>query len=604
MTRHRTLFLFTLALLICLAAPGFVRAWPGTGEWIPVYKGGVFLQDPSGDASGSRNIVADPTHDAAFIFNDGQYIYFRLRLDESPEGKGGQGLLQSFGWGVEIDTNLTAADYEWLLIVDGIAKTELVELRQNVVQGTLGDPGDNTETICATVPLAGNHQISPADTAINGDQDYFLDWRFPYDTFKQCTGLTDSSPLRLFFGSSPSANSLREQGGDLVGGSDLYTGFSDYVTPFGTRPTTGAVRFVQDLAGNGDVTVIDAGNPVYVRVDDGDQNHSSATLQTVTVTLTTPSGDSETLVLTETGVDTGVFTGSLPSLTAAPIQEDGTMQVAAPQETVTVTYVDGIDADLDLDQPRTDTLSVLSPLMSAAKTVSPTSSAAGGTLTYTVTITNSGDADGDLTKITDLLPTGFQYVPGSSAGVTSADPTINGQILTWEGSWTVPKKTGEVNGTVILSFQAQAGTASGTYYNNLSVLGSNFILVLTGDTAPVQVGGPLMTLTKAVDQAQGNPGEELIYSVQYHNVGSGPAHNLIIMDTVPPETTYIPGSLRLGDASSSYATATPKTDAAGDDEGEVSGSNIIFTVTVIAPDDGVPGSGPDQGKAYFKVKIE
>ena len=66
------------------------------------------------------------------------------------------------------------------------------------------------------------------------------------------------------------AKSLTESGADLVGASDLYAGFSDYVSPFGTRPTTGTVRFVQNLAGTGDMTAACAGATLYIRVDDGD----------------------------------------------------------------------------------------------------------------------------------------------------------------------------------------------------------------------------------------------------------------------------------------------------------------------------------------------
>ena len=89
-------------------------------------------------------------------------------------------------------------------MADGIAKDEKVELWHNSVQGDLGDPGDKSETLVASLPLVGNYQITAADTSINGDQDYFLDWRFSYYTLKQAMGINDSSPLRFFFGSSSS----------------------------------------------------------------------------------------------------------------------------------------------------------------------------------------------------------------------------------------------------------------------------------------------------------------------------------------------------------------------------------------------------------------
>ncbi|PKN36887.1 MAG: hypothetical protein CVU62_12365 [Deltaproteobacteria bacterium HGW-Deltaproteobacteria-2] len=59
-----------VSFLITFLLAGHVYAWPASGEWVPVYKGGVYLQDPNGDASGSRNVVSDSTNPAAYIFND------------------------------------------------------------------------------------------------------------------------------------------------------------------------------------------------------------------------------------------------------------------------------------------------------------------------------------------------------------------------------------------------------------------------------------------------------------------------------------------------------------------------------------------------------
>ena len=238
--------------------------------------------------------------------------------------------------------------------------------------------------------------------------------------------------------------------------------------------------------------------------------------------------------------------------------------------------------------------------IAVSKSVNPADTAAGGIVTYNISINNTGDADGYVTLISDVLPTGFSYIPGSSSGITTEDPTINGQVLEWNGTYSVPR----ISGSATLTFQAKAGFASGTYLNNLTVSGLNFNTVSTGDTAPVTVTAPVINLIKQVDRPLGNPGEELTYSVYFHNQGDGTAYNLIIFDTVPPNTSYVPGSLRLGAADSSYETADPRTDDPDSDEGEVNGSNIIFTINTVSQDDGIPASGTDEGKIYFKVKID
>jgi len=174
---QRKFFGFLVIVIFCFAATSLF-SWPTFFEWNPVYRGGLIVTDPNNNASGARNIVSDSTHAAFFLSNDGTYLYFRLRLDEDPAGSGGQGFLKPFGWGILIDTNLNAGNYEWMIMLDGISKNENISLRQNTIQQNLGDPSDVAEITSSTIPLSGNFQINLADTSFNGDQDYFLDWGF------------------------------------------------------------------------------------------------------------------------------------------------------------------------------------------------------------------------------------------------------------------------------------------------------------------------------------------------------------------------------------------------------------------------------------------
>ncbi len=60
------------------------------------------------------------------------------------------------------------------------------------------------------------------------------------------------------------------------------------------------------------------------------------------------------------------------------------------------------------------------------KIVSPTSTSAFATTTYTytITITNIGTDTSNIHRVRDLLLPGFDYVPGSTTGLTTADPGI------------------------------------------------------------------------------------------------------------------------------------------------------------------------------------
>ncbi len=102
----------------------------------------------------------------------------------------------------------------------------------------------------------------------------------------------------------------------------------------------------------------------------------------------------------------------------------------------------------------------LAPLSTSVTADDPTV-LSGATDGYTVTVSNPASTDATLASITDTLPDGFSYIPGSTTGVTTADPSIAGQVLTWNGSFTVP-----AGGSIQLHFQVRAATALGTYFDS------------------------------------------------------------------------------------------------------------------------------------------
>lgn len=235
--------------------------------------------------------------------------------------------------------------------------------------------------------------------------------------------------------------------------------------------------------------------------------------------------------------------------------------------------------------------------VAGAKSAAPASTASGGTITYSLTVTNSGPYDASVDRIVDTLPEGFAYVPGSSSGLTTDDPEVDGQVLTWS-DLSVASASSQA-----LQFQVTAGTTTGTFYNRFTIQGGNFPEFISDDTAPVTVTAPLMKIAKSTDKSTATPGEVLTYAVRYHNSGDGLARQLHILSTMPLFTTYLPGSLRIGDADSTYDTARPLTDDPGDDEGEIQGDTVLFRIDAVPPSDGNTGSGSDEGFVYYRVTI-
>ena len=86
------------------------------------------------------------------------------------------------------------------------------------------------------------------------------------------------------------------------------------------------------------------GEPVFLRLNDSDQNVDYQVIDVATVTLTnSSSGDTETIRLSETGPNTGIFSGYVATASAGSIAGDCVLQ-GAMGESITVAYTDPADA--------------------------------------------------------------------------------------------------------------------------------------------------------------------------------------------------------------------------------------------------------------------
>ena len=125
-------------------------------------------------------------------------------------------------------------------------------------------------------------------------------------------------------------------------------------------------------------------------------------------------------------------------------------------------------------------LGVTGPFLT--KTAAVDTVPAGGTDSYTITINNPTGSDVSLTSITDTLPDGFTYTPGSTTGVTTSEPTVAGQDVTWTGTFTVP-----AGGTATLTFGVTVSSVEGTYTNSVVGEATAQAVEPIFDTAPITV---------------------------------------------------------------------------------------------------------------------
>ena len=153
------LWTLTLSLQSLYAQPG-ASDWPGDSDWKPLRdQSGNIYYDPDDNVNGQKDLVGDATNGSAYLYNDGTYQFFRLRLEGDPrktDGDSSSGY-DEFGWGVELDTDGVTNTYELLIMLDGNAET--VEIRQNTDHSDLDDPSDSSEEDFKTY---SRHCLGPA----------------------------------------------------------------------------------------------------------------------------------------------------------------------------------------------------------------------------------------------------------------------------------------------------------------------------------------------------------------------------------------------------------------------------------------------------------
>jgi uncharacterized repeat protein (TIGR01451 family) len=124
------------------------------------------------------------------------------------------------------------------------------------------------------------------------------------------------------------------------------------------------------------------------------------------------------------------------------------------------------------------------PGLAVTKTADAPTSTAGATNGYTIALSNTGGIDVPVDSISDSLPAGFSYKPGSSTGATTTDPAVSGGDLRWDGPFVVP-----AGGTLELAFDVAVASAPGEYLNEANADADAFAVAASGPTAKVTVEG-------------------------------------------------------------------------------------------------------------------
>lgn len=166
------------------------------------------------------------------------------------------------------------------------------------------------------------------------------------------------------------------------------------------------------------------------------------------------------------------------------------------------------------------------PSLSLDKSVTPAANVPpGGTVTYTLVISNTGNETASGVVVTDTLGADF-----------------NPPQLVWTGVSVPGRPTYGTVGTQTLVFTAAVPLIPGTYYNTAVTATHAGADVTAENLAPITVGTPDLRIRKSVTPAAVLAGNVLTYTITYSNASGASATGVWITDTLGANLTLVDAS--------------------------------------------------------------
>jgi uncharacterized repeat protein (TIGR01451 family)/fimbrial isopeptide formation D2 family protein len=191
----------------------------------------------------------------------------------------------------------------------------------------------------------------------------------------------------------------------------------------------------------------------------------------------------------------------------------------------------------------TDTVPVRTgyPLLDIEKSAEPSPVEAGGLLTYTLTVTNTGIVSATGVVVTDAVPVYTTYLSCGPAPCSEAGGVV---------SWTLGTLDIGVPRVLTMLVQVNSPLPNGTLLTNTAWVTSTEGVTDTDTVTTPVSSAPMLHLVKSSTDANGGdlrPGDRITYTLVVSNTGNETALGVTVRDTVPAHTTYVPGSIAGGD---------------------------------------------------------
>jgi uncharacterized repeat protein (TIGR01451 family) len=177
--------------------------------------------------------------------------------------------------------------------------------------------------------------------------------------------------------------------------------------------------------------------------------------------------------------------------------------------------------------------------LNVAKDVSDHIPLEGASITYTITVTNTGPADATNIQLTDLLPGGVTY---------SSHSPSQGTYVSGTGVWSVGTLVDGASATLSIAATVDSGTAGSTITNTASVTSVDQPDSHAGDNSdsvdifPNRIAPPDeadLHITKDVDDHIAGIGDTVTYAVTVVNEGPAAATSVQVSDPLPDSVTYV-----------------------------------------------------------------
>ncbi|MBC8354889.1 MAG: DUF11 domain-containing protein [Planctomycetes bacterium] len=244
---------------------------------------------------------------------------------------------------------------------------------------------------------------------------------------------------------------------------------------------------------------------------------------------------------------TGVWTvGSLTSGSNATLQIVASIaSTGAKTNTTQVTAAEQFDPDstpnnsiaMEDDQDDASLTPTIADL-SLIKTVDNPSPNVGQNVTFTLTLANAGPDGATNVTVGDTLPTGMTFVSSTPSQGTYNNGT---------GVWTVGSVASGSNATLQIVASVDS---TGTKTNTAQVAASdqadsdstpNNSVAMEDDQDSAGLTAPIadLSLTKTVDNASPNVGENITFTLTAANAGPDSATNVAITDVLPAGLTFV-----------------------------------------------------------------